>query len=71
MWDDEDDGTNTAAERAYQQAMSAETIREGELVRIYIPHEGTAIERTQQIEARRAGQKLWAQICDLLRKKVL
>lgn len=35
------------------------------------PHEPTAVERTRQIDARRAGIKLWAQICDLLRKKVL
>ena len=41
------------------------------LDRLFIPHEGTARERTDQIAARRAGQKLWAQICDLLRKKVI
>ena len=70
LGDDEDDSIDTPAERAYRKAMAGET-NEERLNRLYIPHEGTARERTDQIAARRAGEKLWAQICDLLRKKVL
>jgi hypothetical protein len=66
MLDDEDD-----VDRGDMWKRAKVETPEQRLDRLFVPHEGTAKERVDQIAARRAGQKLWAEICDLLRKKVL
>jgi hypothetical protein len=66
MLDDEDD-----VDRGDMWKRAKVETPEQRLDRLFVPHEGTAKERADQIAARRAGQKLWAEICDLLRKKVL
>jgi hypothetical protein len=66
MLDDEDD-----VDRGDMWKRAKVETPEQRLDRLFVPHEGTAKERVDQTAARRAGQKLWAEICDLLRKKVL
>ena len=61
LFDDED----TEAEKAYQASLE----------RLYIPHEPTAQQRVRNSENAKAGrewaEKMWREIQDLLRKKVI